>query len=353
MNLRRVGILLGNELAHGSQSFMVIFAVIVPLAISLVVSLLFGTMFLEKPKLGIADQGDSRMGQLARRVESLVVTEHSSSDDLRQAVAAGAADIGVVLPAGFDERLAQGETVQLVAYIWGQSLLKNRAIAGTSVAVLLREIAGQSPPVEVVTTTVGEGQAIPWDDRLLPFIVLMTITLGGVMVPATSLVNEKQKRTLTALTVTPTSLGEVFVAKGLMGVLLSLLMGLVILVVNGALGGQPVLLVVVLALGACMAAQLGVLLGAFVKDINTLFATIKGAGLVLYAPALIFMFPEIPQWIAKVFPTYYMIGPVIEFTQRGSAWPDVATDVVILIGLIVILFLVLAAVAKRATLREA
>ena len=353
MNLRRVGILLANELAHGSQSFMVIFAVIVPLAISLIVSLLFGTLFAEKPKLGIADQGDSRMSQLARQVESLIVTEYGSADDLRQAVAAGAADVGLVLPVGFDERLAQGEKAQLAAYLWGQSLLKNRAIAGTAVAVVLREIAGQSPPVEVVTTTVGEGQAIPWEDRLLPFVVLMTITIGGVMVPATSLVNEKQKRTLTALTVTPTSLGEVFAAKGLMGVLLSLLMGLVILVMNGALGGQPVLLVVVLALGACMAAQLGVLLGAFVKDINTLFATIKGAGLVLYAPALIFMFPEIPQWIAKVFPTYYMIGPVVEITQKGGAWTDVAMDVVILIGLIVILLFVLAVVAKRATLREA
>ena len=353
MSLRRVGFLLWKELARGSQSFMVIFAVIVPLAITLIVSLLFGTLFSEKPRLGIADQGDSRMAQLARQVESLVVTEYGSPDDLRQAVAAGAADVGVALPAGFDESLAQGQTTQLSAYIWGQSLLKNRAIAGTSVAVLLREIAGQSSPVEVITSTVGEGQAIPWEDRLLPFIVLMTITIGGVMVPAASLVDEKQKRTLTALTITPASLGEVFLAKGLLGVILSLAMGMVILALNQAFGAQPLLLVAVLALGAIMAAQLGVLLGAFVKDINTLFATIKGAGLVLYAPALIYMFPEIPQWIAKVFPTYYMIGPVIEVTQRGAAWPDIAADVLILVGLILALLAVTALVIRARRLREA
>jgi ABC-2 type transport system permease protein len=155
------------------------------------------------------------------------------------------------------------------------------------------------------------------------------------------------------LTITPASLGEVFLAKGLLGVILSLAMGMVILALNQAFGAQPLLLVAVLALGAIMAAQLGVLLGAFVKDINTLFATIKGAGLVLYAPALIYMFPEIPQWIAKVFPTYYMIGPVIEVTQRGAAWPDIAADVLILVGLILALLAVTALVIRARRLREA
>jgi len=40
-----------------------------------------------------------------------------------------------------------------------------------------------------------------------------------------------------------------------------------------------------------------------VKDINTLFAIIKGLGIFLYAPAIVSLFPELPQWIAKVFPT--------------------------------------------------
>lgn len=90
------------------------------------------------------------------------------------------------------------------------------------------------------------------------------------MVPATSLVEEKQKQTLTALTTTPTSLEEVLLAKGLLGVILSLVVGVLILVMNRALGVQPLLLLLVLGLGAAMAAAFGVLLGVYVKDINTL-----------------------------------------------------------------------------------
>lgn len=56
----------------------------------------------------------------------------------------------------------------------------------------------------------------------------------------------------------------------------------------------------------------------------------------MYAPALVYMFPQIPQWIAKVFPTYYMIAPVVEIVQHGGGWPDIAFDVSVLVGLIAV-----------------
>jgi MFS family permease len=128
----------------------------------------------------------------------------------------------------------------------------------------------------------------------------MAIILGGTMVPATSLVQEKQDRTITAVTTTSASLGEMFAAKALLGVLLSLVMGVVILVINRAFGTQPLLLVGLLALGAIMAALIGVLMGAFIKDINTLFATVKGLGILLYAPGLHLSLPgSLPQWIGR------------------------------------------------------
>jgi ABC-2 type transport system permease protein len=353
MSPRRIGILLGREVVRGSKNFIFIFAIVVPIVISLIVSLVFGSLFSEKPKLGIADEGSSQIVRLANEVDSLTVREYVSVDDLRKAVETGAVDVGMVLPPGFDKLVTQGEKADLLAYIWGESLLKNRAILGTTIAFLIREVAGQESPVEIVTETLGDVQTIPWQDRLLPFVVLLAIIIGGSMVPASSLVDEKMKRTLTALTITPASLGEVFLAKGLMGAMISLLMGILILVINQAFGAQPLLLILVLALGASMAAIFGVLLGAFVKDINTLFATIKGIGIILYAPALIYLIPEIPQWIAKIFPTYYMIGPIVTITQDGGTWPDIATDVFILIGLIAVMLGITAFVVRRARRVEA
>jgi ABC-2 type transport system permease protein len=352
MNLRRVAVLVGKEFAQGSRGFMFIFAILVPLVLSLVISLVFGNFFSGKPRLGIADEGGSQMIPKATAVDTLIVREYGSSDDLRQAVEAGAIDAGIVLPPGFDDSLAGQEAAQLTAYIWGGSLLKDRAILGATLAFLLRDLSGFEVPVEVVTTTLGEGEGIPWQERLLPLIVLMAVVLGGTMVPATSLVEEKQKRTLRALVITPTSLGEVFVAKGVVGFTLSMIVALVTLALNEAFGPQPLLLVAVLALGTILATTFGLLLGVSLKDMETLFATVKASGLLLYAPAFLYLFPEIPEWIGRLFPTYYLLAPVIELSQRGAAWSDIALDVYILIGLIVVLVAIVVVAVRRMSQQE-
>jgi ABC-2 type transport system permease protein len=352
MNIRRVYVLLGKELRYSSKNFIFVFAVVIPIVLSLVITLLFGSLFSGKPKLGINDQGDSELAAMLVDTDALLSKEYSSDDELREAVESGAVDFGLVIPQQFDTSLKSGDEAQLSGYVWGESLLKNRAAIATSLVVLVREMVGQEVPVEIVSTSLGEGEDIPWEKRIFPFIVFMAIILGGTMVPATSLVDEKQKRTLKALVTTPTTLGEVFTSKGLFGFLVSILVAVLVLFLNQAFGNQPYLLVGVLALSALMAAAFGVLLGAFIKDVNTLFAVIKGMGLLLYAPVFIYLFPGIPEWIGKLFPTYYMIGPIIDISQKDATWAQVAQDVYVLMGLILLLVVLLTFVSRRESAKE-
>jgi len=349
MSMRRIGVLLGKELARGPRNFVVIMALVVPLVLTLLITLLFGTVFSGKARLGLVDEGSSQMVPMAQALDSLTVKTYASLDELRQAVSIGAVDIGVALPETFDRRIRSGRSTTLTVYTWGESTLNDRVVSVTALANLIREIARQESPVELVTIVLGEGESLPWEERLMPFIVLMTIILGGTMVPATSLVQEKQKRTLSALTITPTSLGDVLLAKGLLGVILSILMGVMTLILNQAFGHAPWLLVLVLALGAILSATLGVVLGAFIQDVNTLFTVIKAGGIFLYAPAVVYLFPQIPEWVGRIFPTYYMIQPVVEITQKGALWPDVAPELAILVLLIVVMVGVITAVIHRAS----
>jgi ABC-2 type transport system permease protein len=340
-------VLLWKELTKGSRSFIFILALGVPVMISLLLALLFGTFFSNRAKLGIVDEGSSQIPARAAEMEALIVREFDSESELRDAVSRGAVDIGMVLPEGFDDQVAAREPAEVKGYIWGESGLDSRAILGTSILALFRDVAGYEPPVRIVTTTLGESQALPWKDRLLPFIVLMSIMIGGMMIPATSLAQERQDRTLVALTTTPTTLGDVLTAKGIVGVLVAATMAVVTLALNQAFGGDAVLLIGALVLGSIMAVTFGLLLGVMTKDVNTLFGTIKSMGLILYAPALIFMIPEIPQWIAKLFPTYYIIQPVIEITQMGAGIEDVLPELIVLVLLIVALIGITAFAARR------
>jgi len=337
MSLRRIGILLGKELWQGPKNFIFVWALVMPIIISLVVSLIFGTLFNEKPKLGVVDEGGSQLVAMAEQLPSVITKEYGSVPEIKQAVEGGAVDVGMVLPAGFDSSVMQGEETELTTYIWGESLAKNRTILGATITNLVRELAGQEAPVEIEVITLGDEVSIPWNDRLLPLLVLMAVFLGGLFLPATSVINEKEKKTLEALVITPTSIGDVFVAKGLLGIILSLFMGMVILILNQAFGTEPALLILVLALGAIMAAELGLLCGALIKDITTLFAIWKMGGILLFGPAIIYMFPQIPQWIGRLFPTYYVLQPIIAISQGGSGWSDIATNVFILVGLDLIL----------------
>jgi len=348
MSLKRVRILLGKEFLHGPRNYIFIFSVVAPIVISLFFSLIFGTLFSEKPELGVVDEGSSQLVPMAQELDSVVTKEYATVSEMKQAVENGAVDIGIVLPPGFDSSVMQGERIEITAYIWGESLAKNRTIIGVTIADLVRELTGQEAPVEMEAITLGDGESIPWNNRLLPFVVLMAVFLGGLMLPATSVVNEKEKKTLEALVITPTTIGDVFLSKGIMGFILSLLMGILILVLNQAFGTEPVLLTLVLALGAIMAVELGMILGAFVKDFTTLFAVWKFGGIVLFAPVFVYLFPQIPEWIGRIFPTYYLIQPIVELSQQGGSWSDIAVNVFILIGLDLILVALVMLTLRRA-----
>lgn len=347
MNLKRVGILLGKELWQGPKNFIFILALVMPIVISLVISLIFGTLFSAKPRLGMVDEGGTQLVAMAEQLPSITTEEYASVVEIKQAVESGAVDVGVVLPAGFDSLVIRGEETELTTYIWGESLAKNRIILGATISNLVRELTGLEASVEIETIVLGDGVNIPWNDRLLPLIVLMAVFMGGLLLPAASVIGEKESKTLQALVITPASVGDVFLAKGIMGTILSLFMGVLILVLNRAFGTEPALLVLVLALGAIMAAEIGLICGALMKDVSTLFAVWKLGGILLFGPAIIYMFPQIPQWISRLFPTYYLLQPIIEISQGGGGWSNIATDVLILVGLDLLLIGVVVLILKR------
>lgn len=348
MSIRRMGVLLSKEFLYGSRNYILVFPIVGPIIISIIISLIFGTWLADKPRLGILDEGKSQLVSMFDGLNSIDNLEYNTISDMKGAVEIGAVDIGIVIPSGFDNSVMRGERIEIKAFIWGESMAKSRTIIGVTVANMVRELTGQKSPIEIETITLGDKSVIPWNDRLLPFIVLMSVFLGGLLLPSTSIATEKEKRTIQALMVTPTSIEDIFLAKGILGLILSFFMGILILVLNKAFGTEPILLIIVLALGAVMAAELGMLLGVYAKDFATIFTIWKSAGIILFAPAIIYLFPQIPGWIGKIFPTYYVTQPIVELSQKGGGWADIATNTFILIAIdVALIFILLFTLRKK------
>jgi len=130
-------------------------------------------------------------------------------------------------------------------------------------------------------------------------------------------------------------------------------MGIAVLILNHAFNAQLGLMILILFLGAIMACCFGLIIGAFIKDTASLFSAIKGLGIILYGPGLVYIFPQIPQWIGKFFPTYYVINPIMEITQKGGSWSTVSLDVFILIGIIAVFCTIVGVIANKTRQQEA
>lgn len=329
---RRTWQVLAKDLRLGPRSPLMLWALVFPVVITLVVQGVFGGLFDQPPRLGVVDTGDSRLAAALTEADGLDVSFLDDADALRDRLATHDLDAGLVLPEGFDAAVRAGERPPLQLYVAGESLASDRVVVAVTTTDLVRQVAGQPAPVDVQVTSLGQA-SLDFTVRALPLVVMFAVAIGGAMVPAMSLVEEKVKRTLDALLVTPVSVTDVFLAKGALGVLLATAAGMVTLALNDAFGAAPLAMLLAVAIGAVMMAEVGLMLGAWARDTNTLFTAWKSGAIVLIFPVIFYLFPDLPQWIARLGPTYWFLDPVFRLSVEDAGFADVVGHLAVAVAI--------------------
>jgi len=347
MNIVRVFRLMQNDLRMGPRSPIFIWALIYPFLITLVVRGVFGGLFAPEPRLGIVDEGQSRIALRAQELDGIALTRCQDLPQLKQRVADNDLDAGLFLKRGFDQAVVSGERPLLEFWISGQSLASHRIILAMTTLDLIREVEGKQPPVRVVIHTTGENDGLPLTARLIPFMVLFSLLIAGVLVTAFGLVQERESRTLEALLVTPVRFSEILAAKAGIGLILSVLMSLLTLLLNNAIGSHLPMLCLVLFLAALMAVEIGLIFGLIATHIKGLFTLVKTINIIILAPVIFFIFPHWPQWIAKIFPTYWIIHPVFEMAITQSGLSKISVDLTVTVAMLFLLMLPIRAMSVK------
>ena len=304
-----------KDLSLGPRSPILLWALVLPIVLTLLIRMVFGSLFTSEPRLGIVDLGNSAVVAAAAQLEGIQVTFPDTPDELRQQVEAGNLDAGLVLQDGFDELVRSGAQPELQFWVGGESLASDRIILGVTAIDLVRATSGVGSPVDVTVVPIGD-QGLELTVRMLPMLV--------IMVPAASLIEEKTRRTLSAVLVTPARLRDVLVAKGLLGAILAVLTGVMTLLLNNAFDNAPLATLLAVTVGAIMMAEIGLILGSWAPDTNTMFAAWKGGAILLLFPVLFTIWPSLPQWIAKLGPTYYFLQPIFDLSINGAIFAEVA-----------------------------
>lgn len=348
MNLRLSWIILSRELRLSPRSPLVFFAIAMPLLITFLISSVFGSLFDVSPRLGIVDLGDSSITKAALEREGIDAVVVSDVASLRAQVEDHDIDAGLVLSASFDAAIAAGTQPDLQFYVSGESLASTRVILSVTTLDLIRGVEGSSPPVAVVVTPVGDEDYVPVSDRLLPTMVIYAVMIAAMFLPAASLIDEREKRTLDALLITPVRMSDVLVGKGAFAVVLAVIMGFVTLALNGALAGQPGTMVSILFVGSFMLTLMGLALGLWAKDITSMYTAIKGGGILIFLPVIFVLFPGLPQWIPKLVPTYYFLQPIYDVAIGGDTFTDIVPELLVASVICIVLIPMVAWVARRA-----
>lgn len=345
MSLTRISRILGKDLRIGPRSPVFLWVLVLPVLITLVLQVAFGDLFESRPRLGITDEGASEITSAAAGLDSLETSVVADVEELKAMVEADDLDAGLVLPAGFDDALRAGEQPPLELYVGGQSLASDRVVVAITTLELVRDVQGDSPPVDVEIVSFGEDLR-PISERLVPFVVMYALLIAGVFLPSFSIADEREKRTLDALVVTPVRLSEVIAAKGILGFGLAIAMALVTLWLNSSFSLSGALFVVMVIAGLMLVA-IGLIFGTVSKNVTGVFTLIKGTGFILLGPTIWYIFPNWPQWIAKIFPTYWVIDPVYQVTLNGAPLDAVWGNLGIALGVVVVLLVLVRLLTAR------
>ena len=260
--------------------------------------------------------------------------------------------LGLIVPAGFDASLHSGEHPQLNLYVdGGQVNNATRQLLLSALTDYSRSVANPQPPVNITVATVNP--PAPSNNGLLNLTqfyaaaaLVSSFFVGTSLVPGL-LAEEKEKKTLRMLMVSPASFGDVVAGKMLVGLVYQLLLAVVALAITGGFIGQVSLVLLFAVLGSCFSVMLGLLLGCFFQTTSAAGAAAGLLSLVYIIP-IFFVGPFGGQFfgtnpftsIIKVLPTYYIADGVMNAIQGQGIPAGMLLDVSVVLGSIVLLFLV-------------
>jgi ABC-2 type transport system permease protein len=265
---------------------------------------------------------------------------------------------GLVIPPDFDGELRGNGHPQIIVYINGAVLQgQSRALVKAAIQNYARNTAQPDIPADISITlinppaTANTGALI--GKIYTPLILLLSLVIGTTFVPSL-LIEEKERKTLRMLMVTPATFLDVLLGK--MGVVLvyQFILTCIVVAIEGGFTGQIGLVLAYAFLGGCFSLSLGLLFGA-AFDSQSTAATVGGIVAVIYILAGIFVGPlgdllgggGIVSIIVRILPTYYVADGVFNASQNISTFSGNLVDIGVILFSTVLLTALSAWILRR------
>jgi ABC-2 type transport system permease protein len=279
MSIRRIVTIFRKDLLDAIRDARILVTLLTPLLIGIFYSYAFDDTSIPSATLVVSDPGGSALvDQIANAVKSevdLTIDRLDSAEAVQQRIADDKADIGLIVPEGFDTAVAGGQTPDLQVLLPESSSIGGQYILATLDPVL-RTMAGQQLPASVQVSSVSlDPASLSLIDKIsmrtwsIVLSLLLMISMVSLLAIPIILAEETEKKTIDAL-VMISSYGEVVIAKAMLGVSYVAVMTTILLGITRLRPESwPWFVISLAALAVCLLG-FGLLLGSVFKSATQL-----------------------------------------------------------------------------------
>lgn len=316
---------------------------LIPMLVALIFAVLSSALSPGTPRLLIYNPGGSAVeGVLSGGFPNAQITYTQSAGDVRAAFQGDGSSpyaAGLVVPADFETSVLAGAPAKLDVYFNAQDVsAPEQQLLKRALSDYARNLAQPQTPVTLAATSINTADAGSTSISLGPFYALLSVVtsfiVGASLMP-NLLIEEKERKTLWMLLVSPATMSDVVAGKLLVGISYQMVLSLVTLAVQRAFTRQILVIVLFTLVGACLTVAMGLLVGSVFRSIHV-------GGPFTGMIALLFLIPAffagpfgrmfdggLLQQVMRILPTYYLADGLLAALQDQATLQQVIADGVV------------------------
>lgn len=266
---------------------------------------------------------------------------------------------GLIIPDNFEQQIVQGQKPEVTLYMnndQGAGSQERGALASiiTAYVTTLKDPHPLDLKMAMINPPKSEIAVEDILQSMFGALGLLMSFITGISVVSSLLVEEKEKKTLRMLMVSPATFTDVIMAKLLVGLGYQLLLSIVVALTLQTLTGNVPLLLVFILLGSCLALSVGLLAGCIFQT-NNAVGVFNGVGSMFFFVPGFFaggimgsLLQNTPATqVMKFVPTYYLSDGIFKALNNQGWNASILLDAGILLGSIAALFVLAAWLLRR------
>ncbi len=348
-SLTRIAAFVWKDIRDALGSHTLSFLLMVPVLISVFFSQISEDK-IRRPCVAINDN-QSAFARALKLSGNLQIKEFDPEREeiyLRKNIENKLIDAAIIIPPGFDEDIKNNRFPRLDIYL-GSNMAQNSVVKET-VKTSLRRLVGQELPADLYTENVCGNNDSESAELSVLCIWLCFTCIAGLMIAASTFVEEKEHKTLNAVLMSPAKFWEISAGHIVSGTLMPVLSALLVVLINKPGSITPGVILFV-TLGSGVFAAIGVALGMYVRSQTAANAISSAIYLLLFIPLVMADFNNSILQFCHFLPSYYLNNGLYGAIADGKGICALLNEITPLAAIFVLILLVVGKGLKSSYLR--